>query len=181
MNIKLSIAAGLLAFLLPGTAFAYLAPSQVFGGTNLNQMQAPPTAREAADVVTAREKAIAARRAAEQSKLSSTEDEDDYDDYVEPENPNTPCLDDECQYALRQERLKAAAGSQGGPTIIIGADGSATVYGSNGSVLHSGAPLVTATGPASVVAGLVTVLALLLTLGYVRYRSSRAAGRVVIG
>ncbi len=170
MKTKISIAIAIVALLLPVPALAYMSPSEVFSGAASNRSQPPPTAREADSVVTAREKAIAAQR--EQSQMHAAAPEDEY---IAPQATHEGCTSNECQYLLRQERLKAAAGNQSGPTIIIGGQGGGTtVYDGEGRILHSGAPLVTATGPETAVASAAGILALLGTVYYVRRSAKRS-------
>lgn len=157
--IKTSLRLGLAVILLLQipSAFAYLSPDQVFGGAGLTLSQPPPTAREAADVVAQQQQGAAEQRAAVQSSLPSTEDEAQ-DDFV-PVTEGLGLFTNEGAYERRQERMDA---SDNGTTIIIG-----------DSVLHSGAPRVSATGPATTIAGLTILAAIAGTFGYLRYRSRR--------
>jgi hypothetical protein len=160
--------------LMPVTALAYLSPDQVFGGqsltldrTDATTYQAPPLQREGEQVVQQQQSAAASSRAAAQQSLTPTYAEP-VDTYVPPQDNSTRGLfDQNTQYELRQER--AAANNTGGPTIIIGGDG--TVVDSNGNVLHSGAPRVTATGPESVLAIAAMILAAFSTVGYAFVKS----------
>ncbi len=153
---------------LPTMTFAYLSPEQVFGG----QVPAPPTQREGEAVVEEQQQNAALRRAAEQQDLRSTQ-ADPQDDYVPPtqEAQSLGLFDNDTQYERRQERLNENDSS--GPTIIIGGNGS--VVDSHGNVLHSGAPLVTSTGPESVMALAVLILAGVSTIGYALYQSKHQA------
>ena len=63
------------------------------------------------------------------------------------------------------------ANAKGGPTIVVAGDG--MVVDSKGNVLHSGAPLVTSTGPASLLALAVMILAGICTFGYVTFSARR--------
>ncbi len=169
----LSIALSVLAVgatFTPAVGLAYLAPEQVFGGQSLTLKPAPPLQREGEAVVQAQQERQAAIRAAEQSKLTSTQAEP-VDTFV-PDNSPQPLnrLDQNTVYQLRQERI-ANDKSSGGPTIIIGGD--STVRDGNGNVLHSGAPRVTATGPASVLAFAAMLLAALSTFAFAQIRSRR--------
>jgi hypothetical protein len=176
MRTKLTLAAGVLALLMPATALAYFTPDQFDSLANQNFQQPPPTAREASSVVQQRERTIGAQREAEQAALHGAAPDDPY---VAPEQPNTTCLDDECQYELRQARLRAASGNQGGPTIIIGGQGGAMVYDGNGNVLHSGAPLITASGPETTVALFAFAFSLFGTMFYM-WRRARLTVPVTI-
>lgn len=149
---------------MPTVTFAYLSPEQVFGG----QVPAPPTQREGDAVVQQQQQAAAERRAAEQQALESNQ-ADPQDDYVPPaqQSESLGLFDDAAQYERRQERIND--NNSNGPTIIIGGNG--TVVDSNGNVLHSGAPLVTSTGPESYLALAVLVLAGFSTIGYALYQS----------
>lgn len=151
--------------LMPASALAYLSPEQVFG-----TQQAPPTQREGEDVVEQQQQAAASSRAAAQESLVSIDDEPE-DTYVPPANQSSSLglFDDAAQYERRMERIE---GENGGPTIIIGADG--TVVDANGNVLHSGAKGgMTKTGPESVLALAAMVLAMLSTVAYAAIRSRR--------
>ncbi len=177
MRTKLTLAAGVLALLMPATALTYFTPDQFDSLANQNFQQPPPTAREASSVVQSRERTIAAQREAEQAALHGAAPDDPY---VEPDQPNTTCLDDECQYELRQARLRSAAGNQGAPIIIIGGQGGgSTVYDGNGNVLHSGAPLITASGPETTVALFAFAFSLLGTMAYM-WRRARMTVPVTI-
>lgn len=148
------------------SAFAYLSPEQVFGGSSLTLQPAPPTQREGSDVVAARQQDAAARRAEEQKTLRP--------EGTPPEPvplPHEPSprhlLDDKTQYDLRMQRMKESSSAT--PVIIVGPHGE--VLDSRGNVLKSGAPLVTSTGPESVIAAILLVLAALSTFAYVQIRS----------
>lgn len=155
--------------LMPMTAFAYLSPEQVFGGQSMTldrtdgtTYQAPPQQREGEAVIQNQQQNSAALRSAAQSSLQPTYAEPE-DNYV-PEKQDTSrgLLDQNATYERRMDRM--AEESSGGPTIIIGGDG--TVIDSEGNVLHSGAPLVTATGPESVLAVAAMILAAICTMSY---------------
>jgi hypothetical protein len=195
-TVALSVAAASMA-LLPMSAFAYISPNDVFsGGTpssgdtsssasseqsgesstaqqgavNAWNQPAPPTQREGEAVVQAQQKRAAEQRAAEQSQLKPV-DAAPQDTYVQT-NPTAQPLglfDQNTQYEKRQERI--SQDKNNGPTIIIGGD--QTIRDSNGNVLHSGAPLVTSTGPESVLALGSMVLAALSTLAYAAIRHRR--------
>lgn len=155
--------------LVPMTGYAYLSPDQVFGGqgttldrTDATTYQAPPLQREGDAVIQQQQQSAASSRAAAQQSLTP--------DYAEPVDTYVPpakqasslgLFDQNTQYELRQERAAANAGS---PTIIIGSDG--TVVDTNGNVLHSGAPRVTATGPESILTLVSMILAAFCTIGY---------------
>lgn len=163
--------------MVPVSALAYLSPDQVFGGQSLtidrtdpSTYQAPPTQREGEDVVTAKQAAAASSRAAAQEGMTPV-DADPVDTYSSSHSASSLGLFDEStQYELRQERLNES--NAGGPTIIIGGDG--TVVDRNGNVLHSGAKGgITKTGPESTLALAAMVLATLSTIVYAQVRSRR--------
>ena len=158
----------------PVSAFAYLSPDQVFGGSSLTLKQAAPdqqseqvTKRSAEDVVTQQYQQAASSRAAAQSELPSTEAAP-ADTYVPSQQASSLGLfDQNVQYQKRQELIQSQKST--GPTIIIGGNGD--VIDVNGNVLHSGAPRVTSTGPETMLAVAAMVLAAMCTLGYAQVRS----------
>lgn len=154
---------GIAAVLAPASGFAYLAPEQVFGGQSLTLQPAPPTQREGDVIAEQQARAAAERRAAEQSVLRPV-DAEPIDTYVPDRSSPQPkgLLDEAATYERRMERIDEERSS--GPTIIIGGD--TTVTDANGNVLHSGAPRVTATGPASLLALAVMLLAAVSTFAY---------------
>jgi hypothetical protein len=90
------------------------------------------------------------------------------DVYVAP-TVSKNLLNDETQYDIRMQRK--ATEVTNAPTIIIGGQG--TVVDSNGNVLHSGAPLVTSTGPETAFAAAAMVLAAISTLAFAILKSRR--------
>lgn len=156
--------------MIPASALAYLAPEQVFGGQSLTLQPAPPTQREGEAVVEQQQQAAASSRAAAQEGMTPV-DADPVDTYSSSHSASSLGLFDEStQYDLRQERLNES--KSGGPTIIIGDDG--TVVDSNGNVLHSGAKGgMTKTGPESTLALAAMVLATLSTIAYAAVRQRR--------
>ncbi len=174
---SLVIGALALAFtMLPASAFAYLSPEQVFGGqsmtldrTDATTYQAPPLPRDGDAMIDSQQQNSAELRSAAQSSL-----EPDYaepvDTYVAPtQSSSLGLFDQTTTYEKRMDRIEES--KSGGPTIIIGGDG--TVIDSNGNVLHSGAPLVTATGPESILALVAMILAAVSTFAYAQIRSRR--------
>lgn len=162
----LSVALGA-SLLMPVTTFAYLTPDQVFGGPNA--APPPPTQREGEAVVQAQQQAAAEQRQAAQQNLVPV-DAPAVDTYVPPTVSSSKGLFDEnAQYELRQQRIDEAKASS--PTIIIG--GNADVRDADGNVLHSGAPLVTSTGPASVLAAIAMMLAAACTFAFAHVRSQK--------
>lgn len=158
---------GIASILAPASGFAYLAPEQVFGGQSLTLRPAPPTQREGKDVIAAQQARAAEARAAAQADLQPV-DAEPIDTYVPDTSPQPKgLLDESATYDRRMERIENEKSS--GPTIIIGGD--ATVRDGNGNILHSGAPRVTATGPASVLALAVMLLAAVSTVAYSGLRS----------
>lgn len=174
LSVTLAIAVGTLA---PATGFAYLSPEQVFGGNNVNRVDttgqiAPPTQREGDSVIQQQQERSAEQRQEAQKSLQPI-DAPAQDTYV-PQEKSAQSLnlfDQNAQYEKRQERMEESQGN--GPTIIIGGNGA--VIDSNGNVLHSGAPLITSTGPESVLALAAMILAAVSTVGYALYRSHRIA------
>lgn len=156
---------GIVSTVAPMSGFAYIDPATAFGNA------APPTQREGEAVVAAQQQRAAERRAEEQSQLQSIDDEPEpVDSYVVETGPEPRgLLDEDATYARRQERMEENV--TGGPTIIIG--GNATVTDANGNVLHSGAPLVTSTGPESVLAIAAMILAGISTFAYASIRNRR--------
>jgi hypothetical protein len=167
-----------LTVLTPYSASAYLSAEEVFGlekpstfdRTDPAVTQTLPQQRAGEQVVQTQQQAAASSRAAAQQSLVPLY-ADPVDTYVPPtqQASSLGLFDDNTQYDLRQER--AAESRVGGPTIIIGNDGS--VVDSDGNVLHSGAPRVTATGPESVLTFMALVLAAFSTLGYAALRAKQ--------
>ncbi len=164
-SLNVALAASLL---MPVTTYAYLTPDQVFGGGESTSVPPPPTQREGESVVAAQQQAAATQRQTAQQALVPV-DADPVDTYVPSAQASSKGLfDQNAQYDLRQERKSENATA---PTIIIG--GNAEVRDSNGNVLHSGAPLVTSTGPASILAGISMMLAAVCTFAFAQIRSRR--------
>ncbi len=166
-----------IALFAPMTTHAYLSPDQVFGGSSGvhgaagDNLQPPPTMREGEQVVEQQQQQAAEQRAAAQEELVPV-DAPPVDTYVPPEETeNRGLFDQNAQYELRQERIEEERAQA--PTIIIG--GETEVRDSNGNVLHSGAPRVSATGPASVLGGIAMLLAAVCTFAYSHYRSRQIA------
>jgi LPXTG-motif cell wall-anchored protein len=80
--------------------------------------------------------------------------------------PKKDPFSDTAVYEKRMEKLNQKSTQ---PTIIIGGNGS--VVDSRGNVLHSGAPLVSQTGPESAIALALIGVAALSTLAYAFVRS----------
>ena len=157
---------GIVASFVPMSGFAYLSPDDVFS------QLAPPTQREGDEIVRQRQEEAAERRAQEQATMRPAASEPQPVDTFVPEDTSQPkgLLDENATYERRQERI-ANEKSAGGPTIII--TGDRTVTDSNGNVLHSGAPRVTATGPESVLAFAAIILAAFSTFLYAQIRARR--------
>lgn len=162
---------------LPVSAFAYLSPSQVFGGqsdtidrTDPTTYQAPPQQREGAQVIEEQQQRAASSRAAVQEQEFISDDEEFVDTYVPPAQTASSLglFDETTQYEARKAKMHQAAGS---PTIIIGGDG--TVVDGKGNVLHSGAPRVTATGPESILTFSAMILAAVSTIGFAFVKAKR--------
>lgn len=164
--------ASLVTLALPLDALAYLSPEQVFGGQTEDLRPAPMTQREGEQAIIDRQQRTEDWRTEEQKALTSIDDEPE-DDFVPVRTSDRPnLLDENEQYDLRMERMEEA-NAKGGPTVIVAGDG--TIVDSNGRVLHSGAPLVTSTGPESFLALAVMLLAAVCTFGYVTLRTHRFA------
>lgn len=165
---------GMAMLTVPITGFAYLSPQQVFGDgssafspTDPGTHQAPPLQREGDQFVENQQKKSAELRDEAQKDLVPTYAEP-VDTYVPEKTQESKGLFDEnAQYEKRQERIENAKGD--GPTIIVAGDG--TVVDSNGNVLHSGAPKVTATGPESILAAIAMILAAVCTFAYARVKA----------
>ncbi len=174
---KLTVSALLSTVLLmPVSALAYLSPDQVFntpGGSETHGAasdESPSavqseqvTKRSAPDVVEQQQLSAAEARAQAQQSLQPI-DAEPVDTYEAPLQ-SIGLFDQNAQYERRQERKQDA----GGPTIVIAGNGD--VIDGNGNVLHSGAPLVTSTGPETILAALAIVLAMICTFAYVHVRS----------
>ncbi len=163
--VGLSVAFGA-SLLMPLTTFAYLTPDQVFGGSStITAPPAPPTQREGDAVVQQQQQQAAERREAVQHQLVPN-----YavpvDTYVPPQTASSKGLfDQNAQYELRQDRIADEKAST--PTIIIG-----------DSVLHSGAPRVSDTGPATVLGGIAMMLAAGSTFAFAQLRTKRLSALV---
>lgn len=164
---SLGVTLAVAAACMPATALAYLSPDQVFGNQSMDTPPAPPTQREGESVVSSQQQQSNQQRAQAQTQLQPV-DATPKDTYTPPElQPQSKGLfDSNTQYERRMDRIQETHGAA--PTIIIGGDGSVT--DSSGNVLHSGAPIAR-TGPESVLAIAVMLLAGLCTFGYLRYRS----------
>lgn len=175
---RISVSASLaLALLTPVSTFAYLSPDQVFGSSSVQQTegttgeQSPfPTKRDAEIYAEAQQNAINQRRADIQQKELQPVDAVPVDSYVAPA-PDKPAsrLDPEVNYQLRMQRLSAEKSNS--PSIIIAGQG--TVVDSNGNVLHSGAPIITGTGPESVIAYMLLALSAIATFVVTSMRRHR--------
>ncbi len=159
--------AGLVSMLAPASALAYLSPDQVFGGASSTLQPAPPTPRESSTVVEQQQQRTAEQRASAQSVLRPV-DAEPQDRYV-PETQSLGLFNNDVQYEKRMNRIEEK--KSGGPTIVIGGDG--TVVDANGNVLRSGAPRVSSTGPESVLAVTAIILAGVCTFVFAQYRSRK--------
>lgn len=175
-SVGLSLAAAG-SLLVPLQALAYLSPDAVFNTSSTaggdatfdrtDPSSPPPTLRDA-DAIAAGRAAAGQQRLADQERANQ-EANAFADSYVAPDDDESlGLLDDEAKYKLRMERLAASKGNS--PTIIIGGG---MVMDSNGNILHSGAPIITSTGPESVLAAAVLVLASISTLAYAGLRHRR--------
>lgn len=175
--IRLALCASLLGISTP--ALAYLSPSEVFTGIDV-----PPNNRSAEDQVEAQQKASAAARNEAHSQLPSTEDEPAVQQPIivpaqnaAPDEEHQSLLTGEGQYERRMDRMNT--GFPQGTTIII-QNGEAVVRDrQTGAVLHSGAPRVTATGPAEFLALSVLFLAATGTFLWVRSKELSPAARIL--
>lgn len=170
--LSLGVALGA-SLLLPMSAFAYLTPDQVFGGSSTVQAPTspmvatpPPTQREGEDVVSLQQQQAASQRQEAQQNLRPI-DAEPVDTYVPDQSPKVrDLLNSDTQYQIRQQRIEQQHAAA--PTIIIGGD--TTVTDANGNVLHSGAPRVSTTGPETMLAMLAMMLAGLCTFAYAYMR-----------
>lgn len=165
--LALSVALGS-SMLMPITTFAYLTPDQVFGGSDTVAPPPPPTQREGESVVQQQQQQAASSREAVQHQLVPNY-ATPVDTYVPPPASSKGLFDQNTQYQVRQDRMqeqKAAA-----PTIIIGGNGD--IVDGNGNVLHSGAPRISTTGPASILAGLAMMLAAGCTFAFAHLRTRK--------
>lgn len=159
------------SMLTPLMAHAYLTPDQVFGGSDTVTAPPPPTQREGEAVVQKQQQAAASSREAAQNQLVPNYAEP-VDTYVPPQVASSKGLfDQNAQYQVRQDRIQEQETTS--PTIIIGGNGD--VVDGNGNVLHSGAPRVSSTGPATVLAGISMMLSTLCTFAFVHMRSRKIA------
>ncbi len=177
LNSSVSLAI-LVAIVAPSSAHAYLSPSDVFNpaGQALDQtqtmvqssrfdsfVQAPPSLREGEQVVAAQQNRAAEMRAEAQKQLTAI-DAEPVDTYVPAtDTSEKPSLfNNDVNYAVRQKRI--AEQKSNGPTIVIA--GAGVSVDSHGNVLHSGAPLITSTGPETTLAFAALILAALCTLSF---------------
>jgi len=186
--VLVSLTAVLLSVGAPN-AEAYLDPCQVFGGcddgtedphgaassvpfdrTDPTTHAAPPTMRDGEGAVGLQQHWSQIRREEEQrAAFASSSSMHGSAPVVEPNDP-IGLFTDDYEYETRQDRL--AEKNSNGVTIVFGSNGSVT---QNGTVLHSGAPYVSATGPETILTLLALILATASTLAYVRMRAKRMA------
>ncbi len=177
--LRLTLGATLLMSATP--AAAYLSPDEVFRG-----IDTPPNNRSAEQQVQAQQKASAQARQEAQSQLPSTEDEPappasqpvivPAEQAVEGDERGS-YLTGEGQYERRQDRLQSDFPQ--GTTIII-QNGEAVVRDrQTGTVLHSGAPRVTATGPAEFLAIGTLLFAATATFLWVRARELHPLSKIL--
>lgn len=156
---------------IPSAALAYVSPEDVFGTTGTpssttsatDNLQAPPTLREASSRVAAQQAASMVNRAIAQSDLRPVDAVASSAASSVASGPKEPVpsrLDPNVNYEIRQERIAEQAAKQ--PTVIIASNGS--VLDARGNVLHSGAPIITRTGPETAFAAGALILAALGTL-----------------
>lgn len=170
MNTLFSLIVIALTFAFSATsARAYISPSEVFGGdiTDTSEVSnsssspssldgAPVNPRRAEVVVENRQQAINSSRAAEAAYQSTIQDPNYKPRVVTPvvvqsvsSSRASTLFSDEALYTKRQQRISES----GGPSVVIvtNGNGDSIIDGRTGQVLHSGAPLVTASGPADIV------------------------------
>lgn len=169
-------------------ALAYISPNDVFVGDIVDTADvgsASSTAqtssagivnrRSAESVVRVRQETINSSRAAEARYQQILQDPNYTPPVVAPvvaksssSRASSLLLTDEAQYQRRQERMAQEGGS---PVVIVtGGNGGDVIDGRTGRVLHSGAPLVTASGPADIVVLASLLIAAIGTLTSVRRR-----------
>jgi hypothetical protein len=169
-----TVTAALLGLIAPMSAMAYLSPEDVFGSSTYTPASSSTPAqvnqRNGEDVVAAQQRSAAASRSAAQASFGK--EEVPVDDYVPPApeaDKARNLLNDDTQYQLRQQRIQNERAN--GPTIIIGGNGD--VVTADGRVLHSGAPIVSSTGPESTLAFAAVILAAVCTIGFAQYQSRK--------
>jgi hypothetical protein len=151
-----------IGMLLPMSALAYLSPDQVFGNSGA-PVQPPPTQREGEAVIQEQQQRSAELRNAAQESLvpNYSDPQDTYDAAASSTAEPLGLFDDNTQYERRMDRINES--NANAPTIIIGGNG--TVVDAKGNILHSGAPIAS-TGPESVLAVFVVILAGICTFAY---------------
>lgn len=163
-------------------AHAYLSPTDVFGGTNASFSPSDGTHAAAAssegfDRTNPTYLPPNNRAAENEAALQQSQRNFQYADVqdievhaaapAEDTSPERNLFDDDTQYQLRQERMQES-NRNGNVTIVIGGEGGTVT--SNGQVLHSGAPRVTATGPETLLMLLLLLLAGVSTVTYVHFQ-----------
>lgn len=174
------------------TAHAYISPEDLWGGsggtgevhpaapdeslppdrTNVSTTEAPAGGRDAEWAIAQQQLASQLRREAEQKELFGTGEEEEVMTAEEETDTSLGLFADDTQYDIRMARMEE--NDNGNVTIVIGSNGQ-VVTTSDGQVLHSGAPYVTATGPETVLMLMIFVLAGIGTFFYVHIRNKRFA------
>jgi hypothetical protein len=170
-------------------ASAYLTPEAVFGSAQNTTVSSSEPTHGAASSASGFDRTDPtylppnSRAAESEATLQQSQRNFQYADIEEIEvHPAAPAedtsparnlLDDETQYELRMERLAESAKNGGDVTIVIGGDGQTVT--SDGRVLHSAAPRVTATGPETILMVIVLLLAAVSTVVYAHLRERKTA------
>lgn len=181
----LAIAALLAA---PSMVLAYSSPDQFLDTTNgdivLQQpadLLPPPNLRQVDSRIVAQQKASEDRRNAEQQAAFAAQ----HPAPVAAATASAPSsvaaakpsmLSNEYQYELRRTRMQ----QNGSPQVVIingganGLGGTQIVDQQGRTIYHSGASLMTASGPADALAAFAVLVAALATLGFALYREKNA-------
>lgn len=184
--LRVSLVAALAMTATP--AYAYLTPEAVFGSNQSTTVNAnaeethaaasssstgfdrtdpaylPPSQRGA-------ENEAALQQSQRNFQYADIQDIEVHAAAAEDTSPALNRLDEDVNYDYRMQRIAESKQNGNNVTIVIGGD-SGGVVTTDGTVLHSAAPRVTATGPESVLAALALLLAAVSTVFYARYRQS---------
>ena len=159
LRIGMSLAATATLAALPSAALAYVSPGDVFGDsdaptsaeTPVVDLSVPPTAREASSRVATQQSNTAVRRATAQAEEQKKNAPAPAVLVTETETKAEPApsrLDPNVNYTIRQQRIAEQNATR--PIVVIANNGRVT--DAQGTVLHSGAPLITSTGPETALA-----------------------------
>ncbi len=161
------------SLLMPMSTLAYLSPDQVFGSTPENTMESSSsseagvsgeqvTRRNADQAVEAQQRQSAEQRAAAQESLKPSAPPE-----VQSSVSSSVSSDESLGLfeagTLEERRQERIDSENATPVYLIG-------NGDDGAVLHSGAQLVTSTGPVNTLAFIVLALAAASTFAFAEYR-----------